>query len=259
MRNRFYSPTFNRFLQTDPIGFKGDAANLYRYCGNDPVDRSDPMGLASSPDDIVKPNLTMFGQGDWTRLGSPFTNGDLLSRVQNYLGELKSSVDKYVNMANRESQNVKWSADYSNWLKSSKDFKNPQDIATTDLSTKSGAVMNANGSVASFNINLHIDINWNANQSRYFGSALRTDTFGIFGNKTGEIEHARDALKALTSSYGGGPPARAIANGQAVSMLGQSIPQADASSRMDAALVDWVYRTSKQSREDRDASWQHRY
>ena len=35
MRNRFYSPTLNRFLQTDPIGFAGDALNLYRYCGND--------------------------------------------------------------------------------------------------------------------------------------------------------------------------------------------------------------------------------
>jgi len=45
MRNRFYSPALSRFLQTDPIGFKGDALNLYRYCGDDPVDRSDPMGL----------------------------------------------------------------------------------------------------------------------------------------------------------------------------------------------------------------------
>ena len=45
MRNRFYSPALNRFLQTDPIGFAGDALNLYRYCGDDPVDKSDPMGL----------------------------------------------------------------------------------------------------------------------------------------------------------------------------------------------------------------------
>ena len=45
MRNRFYSPTLNRFLQTDPIGFAGDALNLYRYCGDDPVDRTDPTGL----------------------------------------------------------------------------------------------------------------------------------------------------------------------------------------------------------------------
>jgi RHS repeat-associated protein len=46
MRNRFYSPTLNRFLQTDPSGFGAGDMNLYRYCGDDPVDRSDPMGLA---------------------------------------------------------------------------------------------------------------------------------------------------------------------------------------------------------------------
>jgi RHS repeat-associated protein len=44
MRNRYYSPELNRFLQTDPAGFKGDALNLYRYCGNDDVDKTDPMG-----------------------------------------------------------------------------------------------------------------------------------------------------------------------------------------------------------------------
>jgi RHS repeat-associated protein len=44
-RNRFMSPDLGRFLQPDPIGFKGDASNLYRYCGNDWANRTDPMGL----------------------------------------------------------------------------------------------------------------------------------------------------------------------------------------------------------------------
>jgi RHS repeat-associated protein len=44
LRNRFYSPDIGRFLQTDPIGFEGDATNLYRYCGNNPVRGSDPKG-----------------------------------------------------------------------------------------------------------------------------------------------------------------------------------------------------------------------
>ena len=43
-RNRFYSPELGRFLQPDPIGFAGDPANLYRYCGNNPANLSDPMG-----------------------------------------------------------------------------------------------------------------------------------------------------------------------------------------------------------------------
>jgi RHS repeat-associated protein len=45
LRNRFYSPDIGRFLQPDPIGFNGDAANLYRYCGNNPVTGFDPFGL----------------------------------------------------------------------------------------------------------------------------------------------------------------------------------------------------------------------
>jgi RHS repeat-associated protein len=43
-RNRAYSPTLTRFLQPDPIGFAGGDANLYRYCGNNPVNWSDPTG-----------------------------------------------------------------------------------------------------------------------------------------------------------------------------------------------------------------------
>ncbi len=44
LRNRFYSPDLGRFLQPDPIGFEGDATNLYRYCGNNPTTASDPTG-----------------------------------------------------------------------------------------------------------------------------------------------------------------------------------------------------------------------
>jgi RHS repeat-associated protein len=43
------SPELGRFLQTDPIGFGGDASNLYRYCHNDPEDFGDPMGLYETP------------------------------------------------------------------------------------------------------------------------------------------------------------------------------------------------------------------
>jgi RHS repeat-associated protein len=44
LRNRFYSPDIGRFIQPDPIGFAGDATNLYRYAGNNPVTYSDPSG-----------------------------------------------------------------------------------------------------------------------------------------------------------------------------------------------------------------------
>ena len=43
-RNRIYSPTLGRFMQTDPIGIAG-GINLYAYVGGDPVNRTDPLGL----------------------------------------------------------------------------------------------------------------------------------------------------------------------------------------------------------------------
>jgi RHS repeat-associated protein len=45
-RNRFYHPGLGRFLQKDPLGLRGGDANLFRYCGGDPVNHSDPSGLS---------------------------------------------------------------------------------------------------------------------------------------------------------------------------------------------------------------------
>ncbi|MBA2682560.1 MAG: hypothetical protein H0U76_29720, partial [Ktedonobacteraceae bacterium] len=45
LRNRAYLTSLGRFLQPDAIGFGGDPSNLYRYCGNNPVNLTDPNGL----------------------------------------------------------------------------------------------------------------------------------------------------------------------------------------------------------------------
>lgn len=45
LRHRAYLAGLGRFLQPDPVGFAGDPANIYRYCGNNPVNWSDPSGL----------------------------------------------------------------------------------------------------------------------------------------------------------------------------------------------------------------------
>ena len=45
-RARYYSASLGRFLQRDPIGY-GDGVNLYRYCGNNPINNWDLFGLDS--------------------------------------------------------------------------------------------------------------------------------------------------------------------------------------------------------------------
>jgi RHS repeat-associated protein len=43
-RARYYSPTFQRFIPQDPIGFGGGDANLYAYVLENPVNYTDPSG-----------------------------------------------------------------------------------------------------------------------------------------------------------------------------------------------------------------------
>jgi uncharacterized protein RhaS with RHS repeats len=45
MRNRYYDPATGRFTQQDPIGLAG-GLNLYGFANGDPVNLSDPFGLA---------------------------------------------------------------------------------------------------------------------------------------------------------------------------------------------------------------------
>ena len=56
-RNRVELPTMGVFLQPDPIGFKGDAANIYRFCGNNAVNRIDPLGLIFTAEIVLRENL----------------------------------------------------------------------------------------------------------------------------------------------------------------------------------------------------------
>ena len=52
-RARQYQPELGRFLQPDPKEFSAGDYNLYRYCHNDPVNKSDPTGLEQIAGDII--------------------------------------------------------------------------------------------------------------------------------------------------------------------------------------------------------------
>ena len=48
MRTRMYRTDWGRFAQPDTIGYAG-GNNLYAYVGNDPLNRTDPLGLCDNP------------------------------------------------------------------------------------------------------------------------------------------------------------------------------------------------------------------
>jgi RHS repeat-associated protein len=50
-RNRLYNPELGRFMQPDPKEFAAGDYNLYRYCHNDPVNKTDPTGLIVNADE----------------------------------------------------------------------------------------------------------------------------------------------------------------------------------------------------------------
>jgi hypothetical protein len=82
---REYDPRTARWLQRDPIDAASGDPNLYRYCGNDPINCADPSGLAAQwvhglldlagwipgigeVADLINAGL-YAAEGDWTNAG----------------------------------------------------------------------------------------------------------------------------------------------------------------------------------------------
>jgi RHS repeat-associated protein len=71
---RDYSAAAGRWLQRDPIGFASGTGNLYTYADGDPVNRSDPDGLATG-----RPRVDRLGDGYTARVDRFSTAGGAAS------------------------------------------------------------------------------------------------------------------------------------------------------------------------------------
>jgi RHS repeat-associated protein len=65
VRARHYSPALARWLSQDPIGYKGEDVNLYRYAGGSPITDVDPSGMLPILDNIIQEAERRRGHGPW--------------------------------------------------------------------------------------------------------------------------------------------------------------------------------------------------
>jgi RHS repeat-associated protein len=81
-RNRLYQPELGRFLQPDPKQFAAGDYNLYRYCHNDPVNRSDPDGLYGRGDG--------FSDDQWKRFDR--AQQDAASKIEKAAAKMDTKI-----------------------------------------------------------------------------------------------------------------------------------------------------------------------
>ena len=93
-RNRIYSADLGRFLQIDPERFDAGDVNMYRYCGNNPVNATDAMG--ECPD--VNPDSYSMDNPP-PQLDS--TMSDFLNGINPTSSDPNAEMDAIVNAANQ--------------------------------------------------------------------------------------------------------------------------------------------------------------
>jgi RHS repeat-associated protein len=102
-RNRVYSAALGRFLQTDPLRFSAGDVNIYRYCGNNPLNKADAMGLCDEDASSLL-SLSLAASlaaldnslnGLWSAVGNAIP-GSGLSNAAN----LSASADESIGLSN---------------------------------------------------------------------------------------------------------------------------------------------------------------
>jgi RHS repeat-associated protein len=87
-RNRYYDPGLSTFINRDPIGYQS-GNNLYEYCGDNPVNSTDPTGLANVWNPLTW-GLSNPSQG-WSGFFNPLS-AESTAAVGGYVGGVGSGL-----------------------------------------------------------------------------------------------------------------------------------------------------------------------
>ncbi|WP_346730586.1 toxin C-terminal domain-containing protein [Caballeronia sp. dw_19] len=97
---QMYSPTLGRFLQTDPVGYADDL-NWYAYAGNNPVNFSDPTGLAACSEKSALTDMALGGPPKLDSSGCISTGGPSVCLGVASVKEVSSALAGAVNSVAR--------------------------------------------------------------------------------------------------------------------------------------------------------------
>lgn len=176
--HRYYDPAQGRYLQADPLGLAA-GLNMYAYTGNDPLNKTDPLGLKVEPDDgwgdIVRPwlfgtlvhsefakQVRLFGPGWGANDGRSGTWKDL--RPDAYYADPKSNPANYTGTL--------WELKPITWASGKKYDTGLGEVALYKKEAKTGC--------------------WSAGSSSSLRKRLEPDEV-FMGNATYEINYVADA------------------------------------------------------------------
>jgi RHS repeat-associated protein len=93
LRARYYSPTLQRFLSEDPLGFASGDTNLYAYVGDSPLNRVDPSGLCGSIPilDLINAVRGRCGWGERAFIFASYTPWGRLIRIGRELRAIRAA------------------------------------------------------------------------------------------------------------------------------------------------------------------------
>ena len=182
-RHRLYQPVLGRFPQPDPKEFDAGDYNLYRYCHNDPINKSDPTGLFYVID------VTSDGGVRGTVPGSMAGSQSTLAAA--YHQTVKTELAAFETKMNAGSRGVTWRGTYQEFHGEKGRFSDDRTVATSEWGVDSKATV-TDGIVARFDNTVRFKTHWNDDARDEYQREARSWSLGQL-TATGDFHNSTTA------------------------------------------------------------------